>query len=155
MWYLAAMSKKKQTIGRADCIDLPEFSLENIPVKVDTGAYTSALHCEEVQVVKENGERYLEFRIPALHKKGKPDQTFRTSNFRRKSIRSSNGNMEKRYIITTYVRIFGRRIKTEFSLSDRSKMRYPILLGRKLLGGRFIVDVSKKDLSFKAKSTPS
>lgn len=148
-------SKKKQIIGRVDRIDLPEFQLENIPVKVDTGAYTSALHCEDVQIVKEDGEKYLEFRIPELHKKGVPDLVFRTATFRRKKIRSSNGEMEKRYIITTYVRIFGRRIKTDFSLTDRSKMRYPILLGRKLLAGRFIVDVSEQDLSYQAKTNPS
>lgn len=145
------MTKVKQVLGRVDRIDLPEFEIYDITAKVDTGAYTSALHCEEIQVIRENGERFLEFKIPQRHLKGNPEHFFRATHFRRKSIRSSNGNMEKRYIISTYVLLFGKRVKTEFSLADRSKMRHPILLGRKLLSGRYLVDVTQQDLSYKAK----
>lgn len=59
--------------------------------------------------------------------------------------------MEERYVITTDILIFNKRIKTEFSLSDRSTMKYPILLGRKLLAKRFVVDVAVTNLSFKNK----
>lgn len=59
--------------------------------------------------------------------------------------------MEERYVITTGVLIFNKLIKTEFSLTDRSAMKYPILLGRKFLVKRFIVDVSLVNLSLKNK----
>ena len=51
--------------------------------------------------------------------------------------------IEKRYIIKTIVKIGPKRIKAIISLSDRAKMRYPVLIGRKLLKNRFVVDVSE------------
>jgi hypothetical protein len=58
-----------------------------------------------------------------------------------------------RYVIKTKVTLFGKTFKTEFSLADRQQMRYPVLLGRKLLRNRFIVDVSLENVSFSQKST--
>jgi hypothetical protein len=64
-------------------------------------------------------------------------------------VRTSSGKEEKRYVIKTLIKLFGRNIRTEFTLANRRKMSYPILLGRKLLKGRFIIDVAQKDLSVK------
>jgi hypothetical protein len=58
-------------------------------------------------------------------------------------------------VIKTKITIFGKKIRTEFSLANRRKMRYPILLGRKLLNKRFLVDVSQKDLSATKRSKAS
>ena len=66
-------------------------------------------------------------------------------------IRSSNGEVQARYVIKTVVRLYGKNITTEFSLADRSDLRYPVLLGRALLRqGRFVVDVARRDSSYKA-----
>jgi hypothetical protein len=68
---------------------------------------------------------------------------------RKRVRRNSSGKEERRYVIKTSIRLFGKKIRTEFSLANRRKMRYPLLLGRKLLKNRFIIDVSQKDLSAK------
>src|SRR6218665_96552 len=60
----------------------------------------------------------------------------------RKEIKNSFGETENRYIIKTIVKIGRKRIKSVISLTDRGTMRYPVLIGRKLLKNRFIVDVS-------------
>ena len=44
------------------------------------------------------------------------------------------------------IKIKGRKIRTVFGLSNRSTHNYPILIGRRTLQGRFIVDVEKKDI---------
>ncbi len=144
------MAKKKELplIGRSDIIDLPEFDLYDIPAKVDTGAFTSAIHCSSVKVKEVDGQKVINFKIPAAKKKGK---IFQTSHYEERRIRSSNGHIETRFVITTDILIYGKVRKTEFSLADRSSMKYPILLGRKLLSKRFVVDVSKKNLSHKQK----
>ena len=139
-----------QLIGRTDRIDIPEFGLTDIPAKIDTGANRSALHCSHIKKIKKDGEEMIVFHIPLDSSHGK--NTFTTSSFFRKKIKSSSGHAEMRYIIKTEVVIFGRRIKTTFSLSDRTEMQYPILLGRKILNKKFVVDVSKKDLSYEQKS---
>ena len=71
--------------------------------------------------------------------------------FKEKRVRSSNGQLQYRYLIKTSVIIFGKKYKTEFTLTDRGKMKYPILIGRKLLNKNFVVDVSKLNLSLKSK----
>lgn len=145
------MAKKLNLIGRQDIIDLPNFGLENIEAKVDTGAYTSAINCSRVKVSTVNGQRELTFYLSGSKIHERKARRFKTSDFRLKKIKSSNGHMEERYVIKTVAIIYGKKIRMEFSLSDRSNMKFPILLGRKMLTGRFIVDVSKKNLSYKEK----
>ncbi len=68
------------------------------------------------------------------------DQKFTT--YSQKNIKNSFGEIEKRFVIKTNVTIGGKHIKALISLTDRGTMRYPVLIGRKLLKNRFIVDVS-------------
>ncbi|WP_254413372.1 ATP-dependent zinc protease family protein [Dyadobacter diqingensis] len=141
------MKKKIELIGATDIVDLPELAWYNVPVRVDSGATTSSIHCARVRLIKDGDETRLCFYLDA--KKGAPQQSFSVSEFKETVVRNSSGKEEKRYVIKTQIIIFGRKIRTEFSLANRKKMSYPILLGRKLLKGRFLIDVSQKDLSAK------
>lgn len=136
-----------QVLGRSDRVDLPGLGLEDIHAKIDTGAYTSSLHCSRAEVV--NGK--LEF---VLLDEEHPEFTgmkFTFKKFTQREIKNSFGEAEMRYVIKTTVKIFNQVIKTEFSLSDRDKLRFPVLLGRKILRHRFLIDVTKKDISFDTK----
>ncbi|WP_323758049.1 ATP-dependent zinc protease [Roseivirga sp.] len=146
------MSKPLQLIGRQDFIHLPEFGLKGVAAKVDTGAYTSSINCSKVKLTKVDGVPTLNFQLSGNKIHEKKARKFSTTTFKKKKIRSSNGVTEERYIIKTSVVIMKRRFNTEFSLSDRSKMKFPVLLGRKVLTNRFIVDVSQKDISLKLTS---
>lgn len=143
--------KSKKTIGRTDKLDLPELGLEKVQAKIDTGAYTSAIHCSKIHIEKgKDGEDYLVYTINGKRLgHGMKAKKLRTSDFKLKKIKSSNGQVQERYVIKTKIKIFNKTYKTEFSLSDRSHMKNPILLGRKLLSGRFVVDVTEENLSFK------
>jgi hypothetical protein len=137
-----------QILGRSDRVDLPGLGLENIHAKIDTGAYTCSLHCSNAEVV--NG--ILEF---VLLDEEHPEFTgmkFKFKKFTQREIKNSFGEAEMRFIIKTSIKIFDRRIKAEFSLSDRDKLRFPVLLGRKILRNRWLIDVTKKDLYFQSKS---
>ena len=142
--------KTKKTIGRTDKVDLPTLGLDNVQAKIDTGAYTSAIHCSKIHLEKdETGKDLLTYTISGSRLgKGMKARKFRTAEFKLKKIRSSNGQVQERYIIKTKIKLFNKIYHTEFSLSDRSHMKNPILLGRKLLSGRFVVDVAAEDLSF-------
>ncbi|MFN6089905.1 MAG: ATP-dependent zinc protease [Cyclobacteriaceae bacterium] len=136
-----------QILGRSDRVDLPGLGLENIHAKIDTGAYTSSLHCSSAKVV--NGQ--LEF---VLLDEEHPEFTgmkFKMSKFTQREVRNSSGEAELRYIIRTTIKLFNRKIRAEFSLSDREKLRFPVLLGRKILRNRFLIDVTKKDLYYHTK----
>lgn len=140
---------QKRIIGRVDKVDLPLFDLQDIEAKIDTGANRSAIHCSKIEVLNKDGTEELNFHIPLDSSKG--SNVFQSRDFFLKRIKSSNGHIEERYIIKTIVILFGKRIKASFSLTDRAEMNYPILLGRRLLKSRFIVDVEEQYLSFKAK----
>ena len=57
-------------------------------------------------------------------------------------VKSSNGTVQERIFIKTTLRLFGREFETELSLTDRKNMKYPMLIGRMFLEGRFVVDVA-------------
>ena len=68
-----------------------------------------------------------------------------------KRIKNSFGISEKRFVIVTDIILFGKKSSIELSLSARGEMKFPILIGRRFLMGRFVVDPSKYDLSYKRK----
>lgn len=138
-------------IGRTDIVDLPELNLFNIDAKVDTGANTCALHCHHIHMENNDGsgEEVLTFKLLDPSHTEYNNKKFIFKDFAIKSIKNSFGDTEERYIITTVIRIFDQDIVTNFSLTDRQSMKFPILIGRKLLRKRFIVDVGKKNLSHK------
>ena len=137
-----------QVLGRNDRVDLPGLGLTNIHAKVDTGAYTSSLHCAYAKVV----DGQLEF---VLLDEEHPEFTgikYRFKTYNQREIKNSFGEAELRYVIKTSIIIFEHRIKAEFSLSNRGNLKFPVLLGRKILRNRFLIDVTKKDLYFNSKS---
>ena len=143
--------KTKKTIGRTDKVDLPDLGILETNAKIDTGAYTSSIHCKKIMIT----DGVLSFQLPTKVDGKSLVKKFQTREYYQKSIKSSNGEAQKRYIIKTHIVLFGKSYLAEFSLSDRSQMKNPILLGRKLLKDRFLVDVSKKNLSHDLKKTSS
>ncbi len=144
---------KKKTIGRKDILDFPRLKLENIDVKIDTGAYSSSIHCRDIKLGKRNDKEIISFILLDPSHEKYHGKRFTSSTFKEKLVKSSNGISEKRYVITSDVLIFGEKYKVELSLTERGEMRFPILIGRKLLMGKFLVDTAKTDLSFKNKNS--
>lgn len=142
-----------RTIGRVDKADFPELSLTDIKIKIDTGAYTSSIHSHDIKEVSENGEKFIIFQILDPSNPKYKDHDYKTKRFRKKEIKNSFGISEERYIVKTTIIIFGEEFPIELSLSERSNMKFPILIGRRLLNKRFMVDTSKKNISFKLKRT--
>ncbi len=148
---VAHIKKEKKVIGRKERIHFVAHGLKNLIAKVDTGAYSSSLHCDVVGVFKKDGADYVRF-IPLVYKnrvKNSPQIEAPVS--KKKMVKSSSGHAEERYFIKLEVQLNGHSVVTEFSLTDRSNMRHTILLGRKFLKGNYIVDVSKKFVFSKKK----
>lgn len=135
-----------QILGRSDRIDMPGLGLINIHAKIDTGAYTSSLHCSRAEVV----EGKLVFILLDEEHPEFTGMPFTADSFTEREIKNSFGVAEKRYVIETSIKIFGEEIMTEFSLSDRDTLRFPILLGRKVLRDRYLIDVTRKNLSYRS-----
>jgi hypothetical protein len=133
-----------KTLGRSDRVDLPGLGLENIHAKIDTGAYTCSLHCSTTEVV----DGKLQFVLLDEEHPEFTGRIYRFKKFDRREIKNSFGEAELRYVIKTKIKILGHLIRAEFSLSNRGNLKFPVLLGRKILRKRFLIDVTKKDLSY-------
>lgn len=117
-------------LGWREWISLPELSVGPIKGKVDTGARTSALHADEVRVVRRGGERFARFVVP-VDADHHVDAIAPLVDYR--DIKSSNGVIERRPIIRTLVRIGPRSRHVEISLTDRDTMGFRLLLGRQAI----------------------
>jgi hypothetical protein len=141
----------KLLIGKRDKADFPMWGLKNIDVKIDTGAYTSSIHCSRIEILRINGKRKLKFELLDPSHKKYNGKSLIADKFTKKSIRSSNGEMQERYVVQTEIVLFGQVYPIQLSLSERGEMKFPVLLGRKLLTGNFVVDTEFGNLSYKYK----
>lgn len=134
----------KKIIGRNDKVDFPLLDLYGIDVKIDTGAYTSAIHCSEI-VVEDTRLRCT------FYSEGHPNFSGKEivfDSYSRTDVKSSNGYKENRYKIKSEVIFFGKRYKINLTLSTRDDMKFPVLIGRQFLSKKFLVDVDAENLSF-------
>ena len=130
-------------IGRIEPISILDLELYELDAKIDTGAYSNSLHCDDITI--ENG--FVSFRLldkvhPSYHNK-----KIKMPLYKEKKVKSSNGTTQNRAFIQVKVKFANKTYKTIISLTSRADMKYPMLIGRKFLKNRFLVDVSKKNLS--------
>jgi hypothetical protein len=137
----------KRIIGRIDKADFPTLDLFDIDIKIDTGAFTSSMHCHKV-IEEDNLLKCLFFdkEHPNYNRKIIVFKNYSTT-----KVKSSNGIVQNRYIVKTSIILFDKKYKINLTLSTRDEMKYPILIGRKFLSKKFIVDIDLKNLSYDKK----
>lgn len=127
----------KKIVAAFEEISFPEFEMHNVKAKIDTGAYSGAIHCTRIHEEREDGTSVLYF-SPFDH----PELIKKTTAYKKRTVRSSNGTSQQRFFIDTRVIIKGQEYPIHISLADRSEMRWPVLIGRRFLkGNQFVVDV--------------
>lgn len=131
---------KKKIIGRHIRVDIPQLALENVQGKVDTGAYQSALCAHDIYVKDK-----LLYYSPYISGQKYPECIAKNYDITR--VKNTSGDLQIRYRINLEIVILGEKIVTPVTLVDRSMMKSPLLIGRRALRGRFIVNV---ELSRKA-----
>ncbi|AFL80978.1 hypothetical protein Aeqsu_1488 [Aequorivita sublithincola DSM 14238] len=138
----------KRNIGRIDKADFPLLNLFDIEAKIDTGAYTSSIHCKNMTVE----DCYLKCTFLDEEHPGYHEKEIIFDEYDVKVVKSSNGQSEARYRIKTEILLFGKTQEIYLTLSDREEMRFPVLLGRNFLSNKFVVDINRTNLSFKLKA---
>jgi hypothetical protein len=129
----------KIIIGRSESLTFVDFAINDVPAKTDTGAYCSAVHASNISLDESSG--VLSFILLGNHPIcGTMSTPVQTKDFKKVSIESSFGHVQERYEIKLRVKLGPKVFIARFTLADRSKRIYPILLGRKLLNNRFLVD---------------
>ncbi|KOH46600.1 ATP-dependent zinc protease family protein [Sunxiuqinia dokdonensis] len=145
------MTLSRIIIGREDLADFPQLQLEGIEVKTDSGAFTSSFHCHNIEIIRLDGQEKLKCLFLDPQHEKYHDKEFIFDTFSQKKVKSSNGQLEERFSISTEIKLFGQIFPIELTLTERGAMKFPVLLGRKFLSKRFVVDSSLRNLSHKGK----
>lgn len=127
-------------IGSKEEVSFPTLVAKKVKAKVDTGADTSSIWCSEVRRLKDGIE--CVFFGPASPYYTGEKFVFKNGDFKVSRVHNSFGHNQRRYKVKIPVIIGDRRILASFTLADRSKKTYPVLIGRRLLAKKFLVDVA-------------
>lgn len=136
-----------QELGWLEWVALPALGIPILQAKVDTGAKTSSLHAEGLEVVEQGGRHVAKF----LVRTRKTVYCCECPVKDERHVKSSSGHEELRVVIETPCVVHGKRWPIELTLTDRTAMRFPMLLGRRAMSGRFVVDPSRRYVSGKPK----
>ncbi|KAF1004578.1 MAG: hypothetical protein GAK28_03955 [Luteibacter sp.] len=129
------------TLGWRERIALPSLGIPVLKAKLDTGARSSSLHVEWLEVDEREDGTWLRFQVRTTRKGGlsEPCEARATG---RRAVTDSGGHSTLRWFIQADVELAGQCFRVEVNLTDRGRMLFPLLLGRTALAGRFLVDPS-------------
>ncbi|HKJ90960.1 MAG TPA: RimK/LysX family protein [Oceanipulchritudo sp.] len=127
-------------IGWREWVGLPEFGVDWIKAKVDTGARSSALHAFGLSSFKRDGEEWVRFQIHPVQRKSVPIVEAEAKILEWRAVRSSSGGATIRPVILTTLILKGRSWPIELTLASRDEMGFRMLLGREAVRRRYLVD---------------
>ncbi len=131
------------TIGWREWVSFPHLMTHKIKAKIDTGARTSCLDTDHYDFFENEGDKWVRFSLQSDRKNPGDLLTFESPLSSYKIVRDSGGHEVLRPFIKTQMKIGDLSYEIELSLSNRSKMKFGVLIGRVALKDRFLVDVGK------------
>ena len=136
---MAQQKRQKRVVGWKEHAALPDLKIKDVLAKMDTGANLASIDASEIKYSTKGGVKHVNFKVMkrnnTVRKTSAPLAGF-------KRIKSSNGDVERRPYIKTTLLVDGISKKIELTLTDRGPMDYTMLIGRKALGRRWVVNPS-------------
>jgi len=127
-------------------VGLPDLGVEHIKAKLDTGARSSALHAFDVSEFERDGEAWVRFSIHPWQKSAADSHEVELPVHDRRTVRSSNGQVQQRYVVLMRLRLLDQTIPVEVTLTRRDAMGFRLLIGREALRQGFLVDSGRSYL---------
>ncbi|HIJ54617.1 MAG TPA: ATP-dependent zinc protease [Deltaproteobacteria bacterium] len=137
---VSAFSQEKQVVGWLETVRLCPEDL-TFTAKIDTGAKTSSLRANHIEIFDRNGEQWVRFEVTDRRKR---TVVFELKRIRISKIKNSNNSSNERPTVGLRFCIGKLFVDAEVNLTERPGFNYPLLLGRRLLSDRFLVDPSAK-----------
>lgn len=144
------MMANKPVIGWREWVGLPEFGDFRIKAKIDTGAKTSAIHAFRIEEITDRGVASLRFSLHPEQRCKQPEVHCVAVITGQRTVRSSSGHEELRYMITTDISLGGAVFPIDITLTNRDDLGFRMLLGRDGLRPRFIIDPARSYLMGRA-----
>ena len=132
-------------VGLREWVALPDLGVAGLRAKIDTGASTSSLHATEIEPFVRDGVEWVRFNAHLGTLVQLRHRHCEAPLVAIKTIKSSNGHTQVRYVIRTGLALGDRVWEVEFTLACRKSMRYRLLLGSKaLIEGQLVVNPEHK-----------
>lgn len=131
---------EKTLIGWREWIGFPELGIDRMKAKIDTGARTSAVHAYRARKIEAAGEPWVEFYLHPVQHQQDPAIRCIARIFDERTIKSSNGEQETRYVIITPMRLGDEVWPIELTLTNRDQMGFRVLAGRAAIRRHCLVD---------------
>lgn len=115
-----------------------------LKAKLDSGALTSSLHATDIEIFDKDDEDWVRFTVDVKDEDSgeQVEKTFEKPRFRKVLIRGAGGK-ERRPVVLMNLCMGDTIYQEQFTLSNRSDMHYPVLLGRRTLAHLGYLDVTK------------
>lgn len=133
-------------VGWREWVSLPELGVPWIKAKVDTGARTSALHAFDIEEFEKDGAPWVRYSIHPWQRSADDAVAVESPVHDVRSVRSSSGHSEERYVVRMELRLAGHPVTAEVTLSRRDEMGFRMLIGRQALRRGFVVDSGRSYL---------
>lgn len=130
----------KLVVGSEEWCALSLLGLPAVKARVDSGAKTSSLHAVNIHQFVRSRESWVSFEIHPLQKNDDVVIRCEAPVVDRRTVKSSSGTSERRYVIKTMIGVADTAFEAEVTLTNRDSMGYRMLLGREAMSGRMIVD---------------
>lgn len=141
------VARANQSIGWREWVGLPELGITRLKAKTDTGARTSALGAKRIRVEEQpDGGVVACFDVHPDRRRPEFAVSCRAPLIGQRRVTNSGGIAQDRYVIQTLAVLAEQEWSIEVTLTDRSDMMFPMLLGRTAIAGRFLVDPSSSYL---------
>ncbi len=138
----------KLILGQNEWVYFPGLE-DSFKARIDSGATTSSVSAVDIVPFERDGNDWVKFKI--LHDGINSDEIALPVQRWAKIKQSNNDNAEKRAVVLAWIQVGDVKEKTEFTLTDRTHLEFPILLGRSFFKDIAIVDVSQKYVQDKFK----
>lgn len=139
--------KKPQPLmaGWREYVRLPGLKAGPFIAKLDTGARSASLHAENIEVYERDGKSHVRFDVPADAARSRARRC-ELPLHGSKRVKNTGGVAETRLVIETEIALGPERWLAQVTLSDRTDMGVPMLLGRSTIRGRFHVNPARSFL---------
>jgi len=128
----------KIIIENIEKVGFPDLGIEDLEVKIDTGATTSSIHCTNIEIDREGKKvHFIALDDSYSEYTGKKVTLPLYSEIK---VQSSNGDEESRPLVKMDVVIKDKTMESYFSLADRKELEFPVLIGKDVLSGKFLVN---------------
>lgn len=136
----------KRVIGWREWVQLPELGVREIKAKVDTGADNSSLHAFNVRRFQRDGVEYVRFEVHPRRRARKPVVECEAPLLMERKVKNPGGRSELRPVIRTRMIVAGVELEALVNLTSRDEMGFRMLLGRRTVRSKFLVDPGRSYL---------